>query len=101
MVIIGPVLTILAFSSCLGTLLSGHILGCVTDFAYVAIGGTFFVIGIIMAIVGLVIADPVPYPPTGPGYSGSTPGPVISCKKCGRGYSSSMFFCPSCGQRQG
>jgi uncharacterized OB-fold protein len=26
---------------------------------------------------------------------------MIICKKCGHGYDSSLFFCPSCGQRQG
>jgi rubrerythrin len=27
-------------------------------------------------------------------------GAQVACKKCGHPYDSSLFFCPSCGQRQ-
>ena len=99
MVIIGPIITMLAFSSCLGTILSGHLFACVTDLAYVVIGGTFFVTGIITAIICLIMPDPVYAPPPGPGYQSPPNGPMTACKKCGRTYVPTMFFCPSCGAR--
>ena len=103
MVILGPLVTLSAFSSCLGTILSGHVFACVTDIVYFVLGGVIFVAGIITAIIGVVIPDPIPGPPTSP-LTGSVTGPTgvqVICKKCGHSYESSLFFCPSCGQRQG
>jgi hypothetical protein len=105
MVIIGPIITILAASSCLTTILSGHVFACVTDLAYFVIGGTFFVVGVSTAMIGLIVPDPAPapapYASTPTGYPSAPVGPEITCKKCGRTYSSGLFFCPSCGQRPG
>ena len=101
-VIAGPILTMLGLSSCLGTILSGHLFACVTDLAYVVIGGAFFVVGIITAFVGVFAPDPITAPPsvsTTPVTLASLPGKQITCKKCGREYDSGQFFCPSCGQR--
>lgn len=103
MVIIGPILVALAFSSCLGTILSGNVFGCVSDIAYVIIGGVFFVAGIITSIVGLVVADPAQTTPTtwtAPSFSTPVVGGQVTCKKCGRVYEAGQFFCPSCGQRR-
>ncbi len=101
-VICGPILTVFAFSSCLGTILSGNVFACVSDVAYIVIGGVFFVTGIIMALVGVIAPDPVPVQVYGAGATpgiASKPGEPVTCKKCGRVYNSSQFFCPACGQR--
>ncbi len=101
LVVLGPLLTLFAFSSCLETILSGHILACLSDLGFVVFGGLLFLVGVIVAIVGVVAPD---------AYSGVSPHleppvsaqPVqVTCKKCGRVYSSGLFFCPSCGQRPG
>ncbi len=102
MVIIGPILVAFAFSSCLGTILSGHVFACVSDLAYVVIGGAFFVTGIIVAFVGVFAPDPVhspSFPSQTPATLAGLPGTQVTCKKCGRLYDSGQFFCPSCGQR--
>ena len=102
LIIIGPILVAFAFSSCLGTILSGHIFACVSDLAYVVIGGAFFVTGIVTAFIGVFAPDPVRSPsfmqPT-PANLAGIPGARITCKKCGGSYDSGQFFCPSCGQR--
>jgi hypothetical protein len=103
MVILGPLVTLSAFSSCLGTILSGNVFACVTDIVYFVLGGVIFVAGIITAIIGVVIPDPTPAPTISPlmgSVTGQT-GVQVICKKCGHSYDSSLFFCPSCGQRQG
>lgn len=103
MVILGPLVTLFAFSSCLGTILSGYIFACVTDIVYFFLGGIVFVAGVITAIIGVVLPDPTPAPSSfsavGPG-GGQSEAQVV-CKKCGRTYDSSLFFCPACGSRQG
>jgi len=99
MLIIGPIITFISAASCFGMILSGNVFGCVTDVAYIAIGGTFFVVGIITAIIGLILSEPAPNPPAGMGYTPRVQGPEIKCSKCGRLYGSGLFFCPSCGQR--
>jgi hypothetical protein len=103
MVILGPLVTLFAFSSCLGTILSGNIFACVTDIVYFVLGGIIFVAGVITAIIGVVVPDPASPPPSFPsvGPSGAQSGVQVICKKCGGAYDSSRFFCPSCGQRQG
>src|SRR5712692_9638230 len=63
LVILGPLLTLAALSSCLGTILSGHFLSCVTDFAYVVFGGVLFFVGIITAAIGAFVSDSPPKPP--------------------------------------
>ena len=101
-VIAGPVLTMFALSSCLGTILTGHIFACVTDIAYVVIGGVFFVVGITTAFIGVFAPDPTRAPPPTsltPATLAAMPGTPVTCKKCGKGYDSGLFFCPSCGQR--
>lgn len=103
LVILGPLVTLFAFSSCLGTILSGNVFACVTDIVYFVLGGVIFVAGIITAIIGVVIPDPTPTPSISPqmgSVSGLT-GVQVICKKCGHSYDSSLFFCSACGQRQG
>jgi len=103
MVILGPLVTLSAFSSCLGTILSGNVFACVTDIIYFVLGGIIFVAGVITAIIGVFVPDPVPAASTG-SLGGSVPqqsGLQVICKKCRHGYDSGLFFCPSCGQRQG
>lgn len=60
MVILGPLVTLSAFSSCLRTILSGNVFACVTDIVYFVLGGVIFVAGVITAIIGVFIPDPVP-----------------------------------------
>src|SRR5438034_11301320 len=96
LVILGPVVTVLGFTSCLGTILSGHFLGCVTDLAYVIIGGTFFVTGIIMGRVGVFPPDPTPKAPTSHTSRDALHGTAVTGKKCGRVFGSGLSFCPSC-----
>lgn len=103
MVILGPIVTLFAFSSCLGTILSGNVFTCVTDIIPFFLGGIIFVAGVLTAIIGVFVPDPTPAPSafsraaSGVGQSGIQ----VVCKKCGYSYDSSLFFCPSCGQRQG
>ncbi len=100
LVILGPLVTLTALSSCFGTILSGHFLACVTDFALVVFGGVLFFVGMITMIVGAVVQDAPPPPP--PQYQGPviSPQPAeITCRKCGTVYNRDRFFCPSCGQR--
>lgn len=103
MVILGPLVTLSAVSSCLGTILSGNILACVNDLVYFVLGGVLFVAGVITAIIGVFVPDPTPAlslsPPTG--SVGAQTWVQVICKKCGHPYDSSLFFCPFCGQRQG
>jgi hypothetical protein len=103
MVILGPLVTLSAFSSCLGTILSGNVFACVTDITYFILGGIIFVAGVITAIIGVFVPDPVRATSSG-SFGGAVPtqsGVLVICKKCAHGYDSGLFFCPSCGQRQG
>jgi hypothetical protein len=103
MVILGPLVTLSAFCSCLGTILSGNVFACVTDIVYFVLGGIIFVAGVITAIIGVFVPDPIPAASTG-SFGGSIAkqsGVQVICRKCGHGYDSGLFFCPSCGQRQG
>ena len=102
MVIIGPVLVALAFSSCIGMIFSGNVFACVSDVPYVVIGGVFFVAGIITALVGVFTPDPAPIPPSAWKSPSSKPPPAgtqLTCKKCGKNLDPGQFFCPSCGTR--
>src|SRR5437879_4366212 len=103
MIILGPPVTLSPFSSCLGTIFSGNLRACVTDIVYFVLGGIIFVAGVITAIIGVFVPDPLPAASLG-ASGGSVPqqsGVTVICKKCGHGYDSNLFFCPSCGQRQG
>src|SRR2546426_9129024 len=101
MVILGPLVTLSAFSSCLGTILSGNVRACVTDIVYFVLGGIIFVAGVITAIIGVFVPDPIPAASSGASGGSQQSGVMVICKKCGHGYDFSLFFCPSCGQRQG
>jgi len=103
MVILGPLVTLSAFSSCLGTILSGNVFACVTDIVYFILGGIIFVAGVITAIIGVFVPDPAPAAssPSTTGFLAAQSGAQVVCKKCGHAYDSSLFFCPSCGERQG
>jgi hypothetical protein len=103
MLVLGPIITAFAISSCLGTILSGAFFACISDFAYLIIGGAIFTVGVLVTIVGLFMPDRPPTPPIQP--QPFTPvsmqvGPV-TCKKCGNVYNSSQYFCPQCGTRPG
>src|SRR6266542_920066 len=94
---IGPLVTLLALSSCFGTILSGHFLSCVTDFGFVIFGGVLLFIGLITTIVGAVVQDPPVAPSLAYNRPPATPQPSeITCKKCGTVYGVDRFFCPSC-----
>jgi hypothetical protein len=102
MIALGPLITLLALSSCLGTILSGQFFACVADFAYVIFGGALFFIGVITAIIGAVASDSPPViSPNAMSPVAPVPLPAadVKCKKCGNVYKSDRFFCPSCGQR--
>src|SRR2546428_13611597 len=103
MVILGPLVTLSAFSSCLGTILSGNIFACVTDIVYFVLGGIIFVAGVVTAIIGVFVPDPAPTPsPLSPVRSVATQSGVqVISKKCGHPFDSGLFFCPSCGHRHG
>jgi hypothetical protein len=103
MVILGPLVTLSAVSSCLGTILSGNVFACVNDIVYFVLGGIIFVAGVITAIIGVVLPDQASAA-SSPSAGVSTAlqsGVQVICKKCRHSYDSSLFFCPSCGQRQG
>jgi hypothetical protein len=82
--------------------LSGNIFACVTDIVYFVLGGIIFVAGVITAIIGVFVPDPAPTPSpvSHVGSAETQSGAQVACKKCGHPYDSSLFFCPSCGQRQ-
>src|SRR6266516_1746186 len=103
MVILGPLVTLSAFSSCLGTILSGNVRAWVTDIVYFVLGGRIFVAGVISAIIGVFVPEPMSTVSSGPTERSIPQQYWVKdiCKKCGPGYVSSLFFCPSCGQRQG
>ena len=103
MVILGPVVTLSAFSSCLGTILAGNVFACVTDIVYFLLGGIIFGAGVVTAIIGVFVPDPTPTAPLS-SPAGSVPRESVVqviCQKCRHAYDSGLFFCPSCGQRQG
>jgi hypothetical protein len=104
LLIVGPIIVAFAFSSCLGTILSGNVFACISDLAYVVTGGAFFVIGIVTAFIGVFAPDPAPPSSTTtwstPVALAALPGAQVTCKKCGQVFDSGQFFCPSCGQRR-
>jgi hypothetical protein len=60
MVILGPLVTLSAVSSCLGTIFSGNVFACVNDLVYFVLGGIIFVAGVTTAIIGVFVPDPIP-----------------------------------------
>src|SRR2546430_17337181 len=103
MVILGPLVTLSAFSSCLGAILSGNVFACVTDIVYFVLGGIIFVAGAITAIIGVFVPDPppTPSPSSQVGSVAAQSGVQVICKQYGHPADSGLFFCPSCGRRQG
>src|SRR5437899_12285920 len=95
MVILGPLVTLSAFSSCLGTILSGNIFACVTDIVYFVLGGIIFVAGVITAIIGVFVPDPLPAASSGAsgGSVSQHSGLSFLCKKWRLGYDCRLFFC--------
>src|SRR5437867_12833273 len=103
MVILGPLVTLSAFSSCLGTILSGNVFACVTNIVYFVLGGIIFVAGVITAIIGVFVPDPAPTPsPASHMVSvAAQSGVQVICSKCGHAFGSGFFFCPPRGQSPG
>lgn len=101
MVVIGPVLTAAAASSCLLRILSGDVFACANYLPVFIGGGALFVAGIITCLIGVIMpeAQPRPLSPLDP-----ITAPQISqvaCKKCGRLNTYGLFACPFCGQTAG
>src|SRR3989442_13045201 len=97
MVILGPLVTLSAFSSCLGTVLSGNVFACVTNIIYFVLGGIIFVAEVITAIIGVFVPDPIPAASTG-SLGGTVPqqsGLQVICKNCRHGYHSGLVVLPS------
>src|SRR5258708_31703351 len=92
MVILGPLVTLTAFSSCLGTILSGNIFACVTDIVYFVLGGIIFAAGVITTIIGVFVPNPTPAPSSSSyaGSVGAQSGVQVICKKCSHAYDSSL-----------
>src|SRR5207302_10429093 len=94
MVILGPLVTLSAFSSCLGTILYGNVRACVTDIVYFVLGGIIFDAGVITEILGVFVPDPLPAQSSGASGGSVSPqaGVMVICTKCGHGYDVSLFF---------
>jgi len=60
MVVLGPVLTAAAASSCLLTILSGNVFACANYLPVFIGGGALFVTGIITCLVGVIMPEPYP-----------------------------------------
>ena len=101
MVVIGPVLTAAAASSCLLTILSGNVFACANYLPVFIGGGALFVAGIITCLIGVIMPEPQPRPlsPSDPVTALQTG--QVACKKCGRVNAYGLFACPFCGQRAG
>src|SRR6267143_800718 len=98
MVVLGPVLTAAAASSCLLTILSGNVFACANDLPVFIGGGALFVTGIITCLVGVIMPEPyarqrTPSAPTATAQTGQ-----VICKKCGRVNAFGLFACPFCGE---
>jgi hypothetical protein len=102
MVVIGPVLTAAAASSCLLTILNGNVFACANDLPVFIGGGALFITGIITSLIGVIAPEPQPRPrnptdintPTNPTTGGAS-------KKCGRANTFGLLSCPFCGQTAG
>jgi len=98
MVVIGPVLTAAAASSCLLTILSGNVFACANDLPVFIGGGALFVAGIITCLIGVIVSEPQPRPRPPSGSVSGEQSVQVVCKKCGRVNSYGLFACPFCGQ---
>jgi len=101
MVVIGPVLTAAAASSCLLTILSGNVFACANDLPVFIGGGALFVAGIITCLIGVIMPEPQPRPRPPPGSTNTPQTGQVVCKKCGRVNAYGLFACPFCGQTAG
>lgn len=99
MVVLGPVLTAAAASSCLLTILSGNVFACANYLPVFIGGGALFVTGIITCLVGVIMPEPYPQPRPPSSTAATTPTSQVTCKKCGRVNSFGLFACPFCGER--
>jgi hypothetical protein len=97
MVVLGPVLTAAAASSCLLTILSGNVFACANDLPVFIGGGALFVTGIITCLVGVIMPEPYPQPRPPPGQMATSISGQV-CKKCGRVNAFGLISCPFCGQ---
>ncbi|HZY46530.1 MAG TPA: hypothetical protein VFE96_01920 [Candidatus Bathyarchaeia archaeon] len=97
MVVIGPVLTAAAASTCLLTILSGNVFACANDLPVFIGGGALFVAGIITCLIGVIMPEPPPRPQFSPNPYTQQAGQVV-CKKCGRVNQYGLVSCPFCGQ---
>ncbi|HZD12146.1 MAG TPA: hypothetical protein VE177_01330 [Candidatus Binatus sp.] len=97
MVVLGPVLTAAAASSCLLTILSGNVFACANDLPVFIGGGALFVVGIITCLVGVIMPEPAPSPRM-PSSHINTAQDGQACKKCGRVNAYGLISCPFCGQ---
>src|SRR5437660_12416560 len=97
MVILGPLVTLSAFSSCLGTILSGNVFACVTDIVCFVLGGIIFVAGAVTAIIGVFVPDPGPTPSPASHLEAVTapPGVHVIGKKSGDPADAGLVCCPS------
>jgi hypothetical protein len=100
MVVLGPVLTAAAASSCLLTILSGNVFACANDLPVFIGGGALFVAGIITCLVGVIMPEPYARPRS-PSDQMAAPQSGQACKKCGRVNAYGLFACPFCGQKAG
>src|SRR2546425_9103297 len=101
MVVIGPVLTAAAASSCLLTILSGNVFACANDLPVFIGGGALFVTGIITCLIGGIIPE-TPTRPRPPPRATNTPHtrPGV-CQKCGSANTHRLFRSPLCGPTTG
>lgn|GEM_PF-3721200 len=99
MVVLGPVLTAAAASSCLLTILSGNVFACANVLPVFIGGGALFVTGIITCLVGVIMPEPYARPRPPSTQSATTQVGQVTCKKCGRVNTFGLFACPFCGER--
>jgi len=99
MVVLGPVLTAAAASSCLLTIFSGNVFACANVLPVFIGGGALFVTGIITCLVGVIMPEPYTRPPPPLSAPAATPTGQVTCKKCGRVNAFGLFACPFCGER--
>jgi hypothetical protein len=100
MVVLGPVLTAAAASSCFFTILSGNVFACANYLPVFIGGGALFVAGIITCLVGVIMPEPQPGPRQPSGMIATSQAGQV-CKKCGRVNAFGLISCPFCGQTAG
>lgn len=99
MVVLGPVLTAAAASSCLLTILSGNVFACANYLPVFIGGGALFVTGIITCLVGVIMPEPYPQPRPPSSTTTTSQTGQVTCKKCGRVNTFGLFACPFCSER--